>query len=214
MRSVVAVSKQLRQQLGTSLIDLVVGMAIGLLVVKVAYQLQLSAAQQQRSMSQALQHDSAQRMGFRRIAQLGVQAGQSLASTSGQLVTLRAPSPAAQSHAEQLHIATAPSSTPLAADCLGRFAQINGFMHSTFYVRNNSLRCNVADRSGGQPIVDGFLSQSTWWFVARTGGIQLVPTETASVLGHAVCLGMDPQQACNGTSHHQAVAWSPSEWAY
>jgi hypothetical protein len=214
MRSVVAVSKQLRRQLGTSLIELVVGMAIGLLVVQVAYQLQLSAAQQQLSMSQALQHDSAQRLGFRRIAQLGVQAGQSLASTSGQLVTLRAPSPTAQSHTEQLHIATAPSSTPLAADCLGRFAQIDGFMHSTFYVRNNSLRCNVADRSGGQPIVDGFLSQSTWWFVARTGGIQLVPTETASVLGHAVCLAMDPQQACNAASHHQAVAWSPSEWAY
>jgi len=214
MRSVVAVSNQLRRQLGTSLIELVVGMAIGLLVVQVAYQLQLSAAQQQLSMSQALQHDSAQRLGFRRIAQLGVQAGQSLASTSGQLVTLRAPSPTAQSHTEQLHIATAPSSTPLAADCLGRFAQINGFMHSTFYVRNNSLRCNVADRSGGQPIVDGFLSQSTWWFVARTGGIQLVPTETASVLGHAVCLAMDPQHACNAASHHQAVAWSPSEWAY
>ena len=214
MRSVVAVSKQLRRQLGTSLIELVVGMAIGLLVVQVAYMLQLSAAQQQLSMSQALQHDSAQRLGFRRIAQLGVQAGQSLASTSGQLFTLRAPSPTAQSHTEQLHIATAPSSTPLAADCLGRFAQINGFMHSTFYVRNNSLRCNVADRSGGQPIVDGFLSQSTWWFVARTGGIQLVPTETASVLGHAVCLVMDPQQACNAASHHQAVAWSPSERAY
>ncbi|MFB1017830.1 MAG: hypothetical protein QMC46_06985 [Burkholderiaceae bacterium] len=41
-----------------------------------------------------------------------------------------------------------------------------------------------------------------------------MPTETASVLGHAVCLAMDPQQACNAASHHQAVAWSPSEWAY
>ena len=233
MRGLVAVTQALQGQRGASLIDLLVGMAVGLVVLAIAQRQQTLLHSQYQDMSSALSLSTAQRLAFRRIKSVALQAGQWIARDSPIGTVSLSPPAAPDLLANTLHLATSPNSSDTAQNCLGRRTTVDGFLSSTFYVSTNNLRCNVADRSGGQPVVEGFVSMHTMWFAAHARGIQVVPlsetktatatdSDTASgatshtLLGHAICLDSSQTDATACAQSHAfvSVAWSPSAVFY
>jgi hypothetical protein len=235
MRGLVVVTQALQDQRGASLIELLVGMALGLVVLAIAQRQQTLIHSQYQDMSSALSLSTAQRLAFRRINSIALQAGQWRARDDPSSKVSLSPPPAADLLANTLHLATSPNSSDATEDCLGRRATADGFLSSTFYVSTNNLRCNVGDRSGGQPVVEGFASMHTMWFVAHARGIQVVslPDTGAgadadadadadssltshTLLGHAICLDSSQTDAtaCAHSHAFVSVAWSPSAVFY
>ena len=205
-----------RTQHGSSLMELMVGMSIGLLVLLVANNLLQVALQQQAQLNQRLEQQTASRQAHRRIQSMAISAGQYAATqTAPGAVQLHAAAPTSPNTSPvHLVLTTPPAFSPLASDCLDRHATQQGFLLSVFYVSANSLRCNVADRSGGQPIADGFKAMSVHWFVATPQGIQVRANaqpnpSNETVLGHASCLSTSNSN-CNTAMGYQAVAWAPT----
>lgn len=196
---------------------LLVGMSIGLLVLLAANSLLQVVLQQQAQLSQTLDQQTAVRQAYRHLQSLAIHAGQYTATqTAPGIVQLHAaPLPSAKAKHVQLLLATPPASSAFAADCLDRHATRQGFLESVFYVSANSLRCRVADRSGGQPLADGIEALSLLWFVATAQGIRIhahaQPNSAhASVLGHASCLSLASDH-CNTAVGYHAVAWAPTQ---
>lgn len=211
-----AIPSFVRTQYGASLMELMVGISIGLLVLLVANSLLQVVLREQAQLSQALDQQTATRQAYRRIQSIAMHAGQYTATqTAPGIVQLQAATlPSARTNGVQLTLATTPASSPFAADCLDRHATRQGFLQSVFYVSTNSLRCSVADRSGGQPVADGIQSLSVLWFVSTPQGIRVQanaqpnPSE-ATVLGHASCLSITGASCSTAVGHH-AVAWAPT----
>lgn len=196
--------------------ELMVGMSIGLLVLLVANSLLQAALLHQTQLGQQLDQQTTTRQAYRRIQSIAIHAGQ-YTGTQTALGTVQlhaATSPSANAKPAQLLLATPPTASPFAADCLDRQATQQGFLQSAFYVSTDSLRCNVADRSGGQPIADGFKAMSLHWFVATPQGVRVHAgaqpnPSNGAVLGHASCLSTNSLN-CGTAVSHQAVAWAYS----
>ena len=194
-------------------------MAIGLVVLLAASSLLSLVQTEANRINQAQAQQSAARLAYRRVQQVAIHAGQYKATqpTQGAVQLLRPRPELVKSDKPLLVLASAPHTSDSASDCLGRLGEIDGFLSSVFYVHNNSLRCNVADRSGGQPIENGFSALSLQWFVAGPQGIRVIKGNTPSalvpynnIIGHAACLSQTDKDECVASPDHRAVAWAAS----
>jgi hypothetical protein len=106
-------------------------------------------------------------------------------------------SPSGRVAGDQLN-GSQPLSMGLAAvDCLGRQTSRNNRIHSSLWVRDGSLRCQVPDRAYNQPLSDGWQRLDVQVAVATPTGIQwvvLAPLATPQQvpLAYQLCLVKTP----------------------
>ena len=208
---------------GSTLVGLLVGMAIGLLIVGLGIQSLTHVIAV--SSRQATRNDAAE---SQRVASrfLGLQARAAGGLQPISLSDRRLMSPDAAAllptdvgaAGAVLNVAHPDTAGVDALDCLGRQKAVGGQIQSSFWVSGGSLRCRPSSEAANQPLSNGWSNLSGEAAVATPNGIQWVgigtlPTNAAAVLGYRLCLTAtqsshddSPAQTCADV-HRNRTPW-------
>ena len=150
----------LAPQRGAGLMSLMVGMSIGLGVLLLANEQLRQLGARYRANQARDQETESFRVAWRFLAHHArASGGHSVVLDDGRAAIdapMRPWSPSGRVAGDQLN-GSQPLSMGLAAvDCLGRQTSRNNRIHSSLWVRDGSLRCQVPDRAYNQPLSDGW----------------------------------------------------------
>ena len=191
----------LAPQRGAGLMSLMVGMSIGLGVLLLANEQLRQLGARYRANQARDQETESFRVAWRFLAHHArASGGHSVVLDDGRAEScapVRPWSPSGRVAGDQLN-GSQPLSMGLAAvDCLGRQTSRNNRIHSSLWVRDGSLRCQVPDRAYNQPLSDGWQRLDVQVAVATPTGIQwvvLAPLATPQQvpLAYQLCLVKTP----------------------
>ena len=185
-------------QSGSSLVSLLVGLALGLLVVGIAVQSFAHFAgetlnQQVRLATARSQQDT--------IHFLSVHARQAggLMPASATHRHLSPPQPTtlsttdAGASGDVLNVSQPATNGLGTADCLGRIKAVGDSIQSSFWVGSDNLRCRPSNESGNQPLSTGWGHMSGEVAMATPVGTQwlplaMAPLDGGGILAYRLCL--------------------------
>ena len=185
-------------QSGSSLVGLLVGLALGLLVVGIGVQSFAYFAGETLNQQVRLATATSQRVTAHFLSAQARHAG-GLTPASATNLNLVAPQPATLSSADAgangdvLNVAQPATAGLDAADCMGRSKAVGNQIQSSFWVSSENLRCRASNESSNQPLSAGWAQMTGEVAMATAVGIQWLPLASAPkdggcILAYRLCL--------------------------
>ncbi len=185
-------------QSGSSLVGLLVGLALGLLVVGIGVQSFAYFAGETLNQKVRLTTATSQRVTAHFLSAQARHAG-GLMPASATNLNLVSPQPATLSsddvdaNGDILNVAQPATAGLDTADCLGRIKAVGDQIQSSFWVSSENLRCRPSNESSKQPLNAGWAQMTGEVAMATPAGIQwlplaLAPLEGGGILAYRLCL--------------------------
>jgi Tfp pilus assembly protein PilW len=185
-------------QSGSSLVGLLVGLALGLLVVGIGVQSFAYFAGETLNQQVRLATGTSQRVTAHFLSAQARHAG-GLMPVSATNRNLVSPQPAtlssydAGADGDVLNVAQPATAGLDTADCLGRNKAVGNQIQSSFWVSSENLRCRPSNESSNQPLSAGWAQMTGEVAMATPVGIQWLPLASAptdgdGILAYRLCL--------------------------
>ena len=185
-------------QFGSSLVGLLVGLALGLLVVGIGVQSFAYFAGETLNQKVRLTTATSQRVTAHFLSAQARHAG-GLMPASATNLNLVSPQPATLSsddvdaNGDILNVAQPATAGLDTADCLGRIKAVGDQIQSSFWVSSENLRCRPSNESSNQPLNAGWAQMTGEVAMATPVGIQwlplaMAPTDGGGILAYRLCL--------------------------